>query len=138
MLLKFFNDQIHPNLAIPSLMLYCFHLFGSTAINCPLSLQNLYCQKMLFCTLQRIHSSVADLPDCLVKKSCNSGEDWIAVCKPVFSTLQENRIDCKILIAQLNCKYHHQKIATILGSAHLHCNNYKLHSRIQLHWKITM
>jgi hypothetical protein len=45
-------------------------------------------RKLLFCTLQRIHSSVALLPDYFVKKSCNSGEDWIAVCKPIFS-------DCK-------------------------------------------
>jgi hypothetical protein len=36
-----------------------FNKFGSTAINCPRSLQILYCQKMLFCTLQRIYSSVA-------------------------------------------------------------------------------
>jgi hypothetical protein len=112
-----------------------FKKFGSTAINCPRSLQILCCQKLLFCTLQRIHSSVALLPDYLVKKSCNSGEDWIAVCKPVFSTLQENRIDCKILVAQIDCKNHHQKIATKLDSEHLNCNNCKLHSRIQLHWK---
>ncbi len=46
-----------------------FNKFESTAINCPRSLQILYCQKKLFCTLQRIHSSVALLPDYLVKKS---------------------------------------------------------------------
>jgi hypothetical protein len=46
-----------------------FNKFGSTAITCPWSLQILYCQKKLFCTLQRIHSSVALLPDYLVKKS---------------------------------------------------------------------
>ncbi len=46
-----------------------FNKFGSTAIKCPRSLQILYCQKKLFCTLQRIHSSFALLPDYLVKKS---------------------------------------------------------------------
>jgi hypothetical protein len=46
-----------------------FNKFGSTAINCPRSLQILYCQKTLFCTLQRIYSSVAIFSDYLIKKS---------------------------------------------------------------------
>jgi hypothetical protein len=62
-----------------------FNKFGFTAINCPRSLQFLYCQRMLSCTLQRIYSSVASLSGSQSRKACNSGGDCVAACKPVIS-----------------------------------------------------
>jgi hypothetical protein len=113
-----------------------FNKFGSTAINCPRSLQILYCQRMLFCSLQRIYSSVAIFSDYLIRKSlqfwrglgCSMQTSNFRLCKKICC-------DCKTLIAQFKLQNYHQKTATILGSAQLFSNNYKVHSRIQLHWK---
>jgi hypothetical protein len=113
-----------------------FNKFRSTAINCPRSLPILYCQKKLFCTLQRIYSSVAILPDYLVRKSlqfrrglfCSVQASGFQLCKKICC-------DCKTLIAQFKLQNYHQKTATILGSAQFYSNNYNVHSRIQLHWK---
>ncbi len=79
-----------------------FNKFGSTAINCPRSLQILQCQKMLSCTLQRIYSSVAIPSSSLIKKSlqfwrglgCNMQTSNFRLCKRICC-------DCKTLIAQL-------------------------------------
>jgi hypothetical protein len=91
---------------------------------------------MLFCTLQRIYSSVAIFSDYLIKKSlqfwrglgCRMQTSNFRLCKKICC-------DCKTLIAQFKLQNYHQKTATILGSAQLFSNNYKVHSRIQLHWK---
>jgi hypothetical protein len=113
-----------------------FNEFGTTAINCPRSLQILYCQKKLFCTLQRIYSTVAILPDYLVKKSLQIKRGlFCSVQTNVFPLCKKICCDCKTLIAQSILQNHQQKTATILGSAQLFSNNYNVHSRIQLHWK---
>jgi hypothetical protein len=62
-----------------------FNKFGSTAINCSRSLQILYCQWMLFCTLQRICSSVATFSDCFNQESLQFWRGLVAACKPVIS-----------------------------------------------------
>jgi hypothetical protein len=83
--------------------------FGFTAINCPRSLQIPHCQRMLFCTLQRIYSSVAIFSDYLIKKSlqfwrglgCNMQTSNFRLCKRICC-------DCKTLIA------HFEKIRRLL------------------------
>jgi hypothetical protein len=105
---------------IPQLLCtYCtvFNKSGSTAINCPRSLQILYCQKMLFCTLQRIYSSVAIFSDYLIKKSlqfwrglgCSMQTNNFQLCKSICG-------DCKILIAKFKLQDSPQKTAAVLGS----------------------
>ncbi len=75
--------------------------FGSTAINCPRSLQILHCQRMLFCTLQRIYSSVATLSSSFFKKSL---QFWRGLCCSMqtsnFRLCKRICCDCKTLIAQ--------------------------------------
>ncbi len=94
-----------------------FSKFGSTAINCPRSLQILYCQRMLFCTLQRIYSSVAIFSDYLIKKSlqfwrglgCSMQTSNFRLCKKICC-------DCKTLITQFKLQNYFQKTAAVLGS----------------------
>ena len=94
-----------------------FNKFGSTAINCPRSLQIFYCQRMLFCTLQRIYSSVAFFSDYLIKKSlqfwrglgCSMQASNFRLCKKIC-------YNCQILIAQSELQDNQQKTALVLGS----------------------
>ncbi len=95
---KAFKSRKRPD---PIVRCSVFNKFGSTAINCPRSLQILHCQRMLFCTLQRICSSVAIFSDYLIKKSlqfwrglsCNMQTSNFRLCKRICC-------DCKTLIAQ--------------------------------------
>jgi hypothetical protein len=68
------------------------------------------------------------------RKACNSGGDWVAVCKPVISDFaRKSAAIARLSIAQFNLQNYHQKTAIVLGSAHPLSNKYKVH--FQLHWK---
>jgi hypothetical protein len=113
-----------------------FNKFGFTAINCPRSLQILHCQRMLFCTLQRIYSSVAIFSDYLIKKSlqfwrglsCSMQTSNFRLCKRICC-------DCKTLIAQFKLLDYFQKTAVVLGSDNYSAITTKFTSVIQLYWK---
>jgi hypothetical protein len=61
-------------------------MFGSTAINCPRSLQILYCQKIAVFALCKESTPVLQYFQIIQsRKACNSGGDWVAACKPVVS-----------------------------------------------------